>query len=707
MFLFTELQKILVTYLSKSKIRFVIHAFLFAADCHESQKRVSGEPYMMHPVAVAIILANMNMDEKTIAAALLHDVVEDTSTNYKEIEKLFGNKVAELVDGVTKLTQINFRSAAEAQAENFRKMMLAMVEDIRVILIKLADRLHNMQTISAMPWEKRRRKIKETLEIYAPIAHRLGMNNFKNAFQDLSFAALYPLRYRVLQECVNNAWGNRKKLFSKIHEKIKQELVKQGIKDAEVVGRKKRQYSIYQKMRHRGQPFSEIMDVYAFRIVIDNRLSCYHMLGLLHSIYKPIPGRFKDYIAIPKANGYQSLHTTLFGPYGVPVEVQIRTHGMNYAAEEGVAAHWIYKSDTDEATNRTKKWFRGLQDMQQNAINSLEFIESVKIDLFPGEVYVFTPLGHIISLPKNATVIDFAYAVHTEIGNRCSAVKVNRKLVPFSQRLLDGQTVEIITSPSVHPSKEWLSFAVTGKAIAAIKQYLKGVTKKDSSALGKRLLTYALARFNLTWDQVDKNVRGPLYSSLGISGEKDLYIKIGQGECASAIVAHKILDIMHVKATNTQQDSQITMPIPDAESINIHFSQCCYPIPGDDIRGVLVKGKGIEVHVTDCNVLMKKDSARHPDEFVPLNWSEEKQRKFSVKIVVFMENQCGAIALLSGEIAREKSDIEEFHIDECDPKYGVLSVTVKVYNRQHLADLLRHLRNLDTVIRVSRVKPGK
>lgn len=706
MLLFEELNKRLSTYMPREKIELVADAYLLAANAHETQFRSSGEPYITHPVAVACILADMHMDQETIMAALMHDVVEDTEYTQENLREMFGDKVAELVDGVTKLTQIAFRSKAEAQAENFRKMLLAMVDDIRVIIIKLADRMHNMKTLGALRPDKRRRIAVETLEIYAPIANRLGMNHFKTAYEDLGFEAMYPMRYRVLEECVRRARGNRKRLMEKIEESLNKKIEEEGLTGDCIFGREKRLFSIFKKMRNKGLPFSEIMDVYAFRVIAKDVRECYVLLGTVHSIFTPVPGRFKDYIAIPKANGYQSLHTTLFGPHGVPVEIQIRTQEMEDRAEQGIAAHWLYKADGYASTTeiRTREWLQRLLDMQLRSGNSLEFIENVKIDLFPDDVYVFTPEGDIKSLPRGACPIDFAYSIHTDVGNHCIAAKINRRLVPLSQALTNSQTIEIMTSPTAMPNPSWLNFVVTGKAKSSIRHFLKNQQHGESIQLGHKLLNYSLLEFKMRWEEIDEEIKLQLYQGLGLSNETQLYLEIGIGNRASAVVTHQILDIMNQDTGNESAHQTSEMSLSGSEGMNTVYAECCYPIPGDDVRGILEKGTGIIVHRADCDELAEMDFSRHPDAYIHVNWADNIARVFPVKLVIGIKNIKGAVAQIAQTISQEDGNISAFQIEELDAIQGTLTAIIEVKNRVHLAHIIRRLRVLNIVTRLERLK---
>jgi len=710
MFLFAELNRLLSIYMSREKIDIIVDSFLVAADAHETQDRSSGEPYITHPVAVACLLAEMHMDPETIMASLLHDVIEDTHYSHADLEALFGEKVAELVEGVSKLTQISFGSKAEAQAENFRKMILAMVRDIRVIIIKLTDRLHNMHTLGALKPEKRRRIAIETLEIYAPIANRLGMNSIKRSFEDLGFQALYPMRYRVLKECVKRARGNRQKLMEKIHEALSNRLKIEGVAPEHIFGREKRLFSIFKKMRNKGLPFSEIMDVYAFRIIAKDLRECYVLLGAVHSVYTPIPGRFKDYIAIPKANGYQSLHTSLFGPHGVPIEIQIRTQEMEEHAEAGIAAHWLYKSGggyTSATELKTREWLQNLLDMQLRSVSSLEFIENVKIDLFPDDVYVFTPEGDIKQLPRGSTPIDFAYAIHTDLGNQCIAAKIDRRLVPLSQTLTNGQTIEILSSPTATPNPSWLNFAFTAKAKSGIKLFLKSQEKDSSIQLGHKLLNYSLQEFKLRWENLDLKIKEQLLSILNLNPahESQLFSEIGSGLRASIVVTHQILDILQDpnidKTAPKNLPSEITLS--HSEGMKVTYANCCYPIPGDDIRGILEPGQGIKVHRCDCPQLLEAEKI-NPNAYIHVKFAEEQSRNFPVKLSIWIKNIKGAVADIANTIAAQDINIAEFQIDELDNIQGVLSAVIEVKDRTHLAQIIRKERRLSCVIKIERPK---
>jgi RelA/SpoT family (p)ppGpp synthetase len=700
---FAELRNQLAEYLNKEQVELVALAYSMAEKAHTGQLRSSGDEYITHPVAVAQILADMHMDHQSIIAAILHDVIEDTSISKEEIAATFGEKVAELVDGVSKLAQLKFESRAEAQAENLRKMMLAMARDIRVILIKLADRLHNMRTLEALSRDKQRRIALETLEIYAPIANRLGMNNFRVEFEDLGFSYLYPVRYRVLKEAVRKARGNRKEIINSIEEDLQTNLKKHKIKPKSIVGREKHLYSLYRKMRFKDLSLSEIMDVYALRIVVKDVDSCYRVLGIVHSMYKPVHGRFKDYIAVPKANGYQSLHTTVLGHNGVPVEIQIRTEEMNNMAENGISAHWLYKSFADEnsgneAETRAREWLKGLLELQNNTGSSLEFIEHVKIDLYPDEVYVFTPTGEILSLPSGATCVDFAYSVHTDVGNSCIAAKIDRRLVPLSSRLSSGQTIEIITADGAHPNPAWLSFVVTGKARSNIRHWLKTQQISESRQLGKRLLERALAALSLTLETTAEENYVRVAKELKLSGKEELFEEVGLGNQMAPLVARRL-------AVDSPKDAEqyITpLAIKGTEGMVVSYAKCCRPIPGDPILGFLSAGRGMVIHRDNCNNVA--EVRRYPEKYVFVQWADEVIGEFAVDLRVDVLNKRGVLATLANALSDCNANIENVHVEERDERHSALVFLIHIKDRKHLAHIIRRLRSISIVIKVSRVK---
>ncbi|MDP1601915.1 MAG: bifunctional GTP diphosphokinase/guanosine-3',5'-bis pyrophosphate 3'-pyrophosphohydrolase [Legionella sp.] len=703
---FKELMTELKAYLEQSQIEKCHQAFLVAHKAHQGQMRRSGEPYITHPVAAALILARMRLDYQTIMATLLHDVVEDTSISKEDLTEQFGEDVTALVDGVTKLTKIKFESRAEAQAENFRKMVLAMVKDIRVIIVKLADRFHNMHTLGAMPSRKRRRIAIETLEIYAPIANRLGMHAIFTGLEDLGFQALYPMRYRAIKSAFEKSKGNRRELTQKIEHDLEHALKELGIPYEHVFGRQKHLYSIYRKMRQKKSSFTEITDVFAFRVITEDIDSCYRVLGALHRTYKPVPQRFKDYIGIPKANGYQSLHTTLFGPFGVPLEVQIRTREMDKVAENGVAAHWIYKSsglEVNEAQLRAREWVQRLLEMQRSTGNSLEFIENVKIDLFPDEVYVFTPKGHIMELPKGATPVDFAYTVHSDVGNSCVAAKVNRRLVPLSISLTNGQTVEIITAPGAHPNPAWLNFVVTGKARSNIRHFLKSQQHAESITLGKRLLEQALAELASDYAKVPPESLQALLSDLNYKSSDELLYALGIGNHMPMVIAKRLVVAQESSDLDKTAKSR-PLSIKGTEGMVVHFADCCQPIPGDKIVGRFQQGRGIMVHASDCPQINHIRS--NPEQFIALRWDDQVQGEFWVDITVDVANQRGVLAALASAISEAESNIGNINVDPRDGRHNAVTFSISVSDRTHLARVMRRLRANKVVLRLYRKRQG-
>ncbi|CAM4378523.1 MAG: Bifunctional (p)ppGpp synthase/hydrolase SpoT [Legionellaceae bacterium] len=707
---FESLRQELEIYLDSEQIEHIYQAFRLAAEAHHGQQRQTGDPYISHPVEVAHILAEMRLDYQSIIAAILHDVIEDTSVQKESIAALFGPEVAELVDGVSKLTQIKFESRAEAQAENFRKMLLAMVKDIRVILVKLADRLHNMRTLSSLSTHKSHRIARETLDIYAPIAHRLGMNNLRVELEDLGFAALYPLRFRVIKQSVQKARGNRREIINTIKTSIKQCLEKQGLSASAVIGRQKHLYSIYQKMRHKHLAFSDIMDVYGFRIIVDKPDTCYRVLGIVHSLYKPVPERFKDYIAMAKANGYQSLHTTLFGPYGVPIEIQIRTADMDYLANHGIAAHWLYKSSAGpvtEAELRTRDWLKNLEELQQRTGNSLEFIENVKIDLFPDEVYVFTPRGNILELPSGATAVDFAYAVHSDVGNSCIAVKIDRRLAALSTVLKNGQTVEVITAPGACPNPAWLNFVATGKARSNIRHYLKSQRRAESMAIGKQLLNNVLAALNLGWKEIPKDNLNSVLEKYEFKTKEDLFEAIGLGNqiplrIAYALANAELLPNLEELPPRITTPPALPLAIKGTEGLVVHFAECCRPIPGDSIVGILAPGEGIIIHDEQCRQIAS--FCTMPEKCVAVRWEDTVQGEFKVDLLVELANQRGTLAKLASAVSEAEANIDNVLVHDYDGVFSRVKLTVSVRDRIHLARVMRRIRAGKVVSRIIREK---
>jgi len=704
-FLISDLCQMLESYLEPEQVQEVYRAYLFGAEAHEGQTRVSGEPYIYHPIAAARILAELRLDHKSIIAAILHDVIEDTPTAKEQIASEFGNDVAELVDGVSKLTQIEFETSAEAQAENFRKMILAMVRDIRVILVKLADRLHNMRTLGVMPPEKRRRIARETLDIYAPIANRLGINALRVELEDLGFAALYPLRYKVLEKAVRAARGHRKEVLNRIETAIKRRVQQEQL-EGRILSREKHLYSLYMKIRDKTLSFEETYDVYAFRIVVDKVDTCYRALGVVHNLYKPVPGKFKDYIAIPKANGYQSLHTILFGPYGIPIEVQIRTEEMDKVAESGVAAHWVYKSsdqNLDQMHAGAREWLRELLEMQKHAGNSLEFLENVKLDLFPDAIYVFTPTGEIMKLQHGATVIDFAYAVHTDIGNTCIAARVDRQDVPLRTTLRSGQTVQIITAPGGRPSPAWLSFVVSAKARSSIRHYQKNLKREDAISLGRRMLDRALGVFGSSAAQVSSERVQAMLKEYHIKTPDDLLVEIGMGRRPSVLVARALLPADE-RGGEAGGDGA-TMPplvIRGTEGMVTRFSKCCRPIPGDPVVGVITSGRGMMIHTQNCRNITER---KYPAEScLEVQWEPGINEEFPVDVSIEVADRRGMLATVAKVIGDSDSNIENVGIEEGDGLTNILKFRLTVHNRRHLATVMRHVRNIPSVIRITRTR---
>ncbi len=697
----------LKAYLKPEDIALVWEAYRFSETAHAGQIRRSGEPYISHPVSVACILAELHLDVPTLLAALLHDVVEDTPITKEEVGEKFGRQVAELVDGLSKLDKIEFKDAMQVQAENFRKMLLAMSQDVRVILVKLADRLHNMQTLEVMRPDKQKRIARETLEIYAPIANRLGLNSIYQELEDLSFKYLYPMRYRVISKAIKAARGNRKEVISKILDAIKLRLKEAGI-DSDVTGREKHLYSIYKKMTGKTVTFSQIYDIYGFRVIVNDMPTCYLALGNLHALYKPIPGKFKDYIAIPKANGYQSLHTTLFGPFGTPIEVQIRSEEMHNIADAGVAAHWLYKTTDAQLTKlqqQTHQWLQRLLEIQSDSSDSLEFLEHLKIDLFPDEVYVFTPKGNILALPKGSTAVDFAYAVHTDVGNCCVAVKINQELAPLRTEMRNGDHVEIITAALAKPNPTWLNYVITGKARAHIRHYLKTMQSTESAHLGERMLNQALRALHIEPAAIKDSQWQKLMRDYDAKDKYEILTDIGLGKRNNVMVAHQLLALGDSvdKTIEGQHKPLDIITIRGSEGMAVQFAQCCRPIPGDPILGFINKDKGLIIHTHDCLSVRKFRLA--PDRWLDVEWDPDNTRLFKVNLKLVVANERGMLAKIAAGIAESDSNIDNVSVEESDGStYANVNFTVQVHNRIHLADLMRNLRKIPDVVRINRVK---
>ena len=697
-----------ITYLKKSEIQDVYKAYHYAFDCHIDQKRRSGEPYITHPVSVACIAANLHLDGPSIIAALLHDVVEDTPATLKEVESKFGKQVAKLVDGLSKLDKLNFNDVVEAQAENFRKMLLAMSSDIRVMIIKLCDRTHNMQTLGHLNEQKRKRIAQETVDIYAPIANRLGLNRIYQELENLCFKHIHPLRHQTISKAIASARGNRKEVVEKILMEVEAKLKKEKIK-AEILGREKQPASIHKKMAEKNLGFSEISDIYAFRIIVEDIKDCYHALGVLHSLYKPIPGRFKDYIAMPKANGYQSLHTTLFGPFGMPLEIQIRTLLMNNLAEAGVAAHWMYKTKENQVTRLqqdTNQWLKRLLEIQSDSADSLEFLEHLKVDLFPDEVYVFSPKGKIFVLPKGSTAVDYAYAVHTDVGNSCFVCKINNELVPLRTEVKTGDHIEIITGPMAKPNPSWLNFVITGKARSQIRAFMKKAESSDLVILGYSILNKALKAFHIEPDSIKKKHWDKLLHDYHLKNKDEILIDIALGKRVNIMVAHQLSSIVSGQSSVGRQEKFLdVISIKGSEGMAIDLADCCHPIPGDPILGYIDKDRGLIIHTHECNEIKKIKV--DPEKWVDVEWEPNPDRLFKVKLDILVSNERGVLAKIASVIAEMESNIDKLTTEESDGGgFTSINFLIEVKSRIHLADIIRNLRKIEQVSRITRFKLG-
>lgn len=694
----------LSNYLDRSEVKKVERAYKYAEQCHSGQMRQSGDPYITHPLAVANILADMRLDHESLMAALLHDVIEDTGVTKGQISRRFGRAVADLVDGVSKLSGIEFETKAQLQAESFQKMTLAMSRDIRVVLVKLADRLHNMRTLGVLAPEKRRRIARETLEIYAPIAQRLGINDVRIEFEDLGFATMYPLRHRRLREALKSAKKNRNEVVTEIHQAIEVRLEQEAL-PATVQSREKHLWSIYLKMREKHKSFRDIMDVFAFRLIVDSVDDCYRTLGIMHNIFKPMPGEFKDYIAIPKANGYQSLHTVLVGMHGVLIEVQIRTSEMDKMANYGIAAHWEYKSgnqNIEASQRRASRWVQGLLQMQQQAGDSQEFLEHVKTDLFADEIYVFTPKGRIVELPAGATPIDFAYSVHTDLGNSCIACRIDGELTPLSEQLESGQKIEIVSTKGAQPNPNWLNFIVTAKARSAIRHFLKNQQHDESVDLGKRLLDQALANYDTRYNQLKKSQIKRLLKETAAPTFEHVLQQIGLGNSMPFAVANLLVPPSKRKTREDKRNPSLAVVVDASDSLLVQYGKCCHPIPGDPILGHASPGKGLVVHLESCRNL--KEIRSNPEKCIPLSWSAEAKGEFPVEVKVEITPERGFVAALASRMTEENATIENITIIEKDAYTSIIDVVISVRDRIHLADILRRARSLKPVRRIYRVK---
>jgi GTP pyrophosphokinase len=695
---YAALRRDLSGYLSAVELETIDTAYDYSAHFHRHQRRLTGEPYITHPVAVAKVLSELRLDSATIQAALLHDVVEDTDSTLEEIRERFGDDVALLVDGVSKLDKLHFDSAEEAQIESFRKMLLAMARDLRVILVKLSDRLHNMQTIGGLAPQKQRRIARETLEIYAPIANRLGMYNMKVELEDLGFQAYSPFRYRVLERSLRKALGSQKQLLKKIDQGFKAALAEAGI-EARVRAREKHIYSIYRKMQRKRIHLADIVDVYGVRVVVKDIETCYRVLGLAHKLYKPMPGRFKDYIAIPRVNGYQSLHTTLFGPKAVPLELQIRTEQMDEVAESGIAANWLYKAaekQTNSSQERARKWLADLMELQGSG-NSEEFLEAVKVDLFPDKVYVFTPKGDILRLPRGATAVDFAYAVHTDVGNRCVAAKIDRRLVPLKTMLRNGESIEIVTARGARPNPNWVNFVVTAKARNAIRGYLKSLQRDEARDLGRLLLSQALRPHSMNLRKISKARRQALLDELGFGDIDEIYEEIGLGRRLAPIIAGMLAESDDDEARPLTGHKPLE--ISGTEGLVVTYSRCCSPIPDDEIVGFMTSGRGIVIHRTNCHNLA--EYSRDPSKWIPVSWKSRIKGEFSSEIWVRTLDRVGLLAELAGKISSTGTNIEHVRVDSDDDS-SLLAFRLKVRNRKHMAQVMRSIHGTPGVVRVTR-----
>jgi GTP pyrophosphokinase len=705
----SSLTQLVKTYLPKTEIDKVWEAYRFSEKAHSGQKRRSGEAYISHPVSVACIAARFHLDSQSIQAALLHDVVEDTDSTELEIESKFGKQVSTLVTGLSKLDKVEFQDANEAQAENFRKMLLAMTQDVRVMLIKLSDRLHNMQTIQSLDERKKIRIAQETVDIYAPIANRLGLNNLYQELEDLCFEVLHPVRYKTIQKAIKASRGNRKEVIEKISNEISHKLNSVKTK-ADITGREKNPASIHRKMLEDQTGFNQINDIYAFRIIVNDINDCYLTLGTLHSLYNPIPGKFKDYIAIPKANGYQSLHSTLLGPFGVPVEIQIRTKNMHQLAEAGVAAHWLYKTKDAHVTNlqqKTNQWLKRMLDIQNDSSNSLEFLEHLKVDLFPDEVYVFSPDGKIFALPKNSSSIDFAYAVHSDVGNKAVSAKINQMLVPLRTRLSTGDHVEIITSTLAKPNPTWLNFVITGKARSQIRNYLRSAESKDLIFLGEKMLNNALNAFHIHPTAIKKKHWNKLILDYHVESKDEILMDIALGKKVNVMVAHQLTNLMDGVASNKKQTKMLdVITIKGSDDMAIQLANCCHPIPGDPILGYINKEKGLVIHTHDCQIV--NELSLDHDRWVDVEWEPDSEKLFNVRLSVLVVNERGMLGKIASVIADAESNIDNVSLQDMDGSpFATLNFLVQVRHRQHLAELIRNLRKITKVNKITRVKNYK
>ncbi|MEO1889685.1 MAG: bifunctional (p)ppGpp synthetase/guanosine-3',5'-bis(diphosphate) 3'-pyrophosphohydrolase [Cycloclasticus sp.] len=705
--LIAELLSVVGKYLSENQLDDIQRAYELASKAHAGQYRLSGEDYICHPVSVALILSDMKMDADCIMAAIMHDVLEDTATTYDELSSTFSEEVAGLVDAVSKLTQINFKSREEAQAENMRKMFLAMAKDIRVIIIKLADRLHNMRTIGVMKPASKRRIAKETLDIYAPIAHRLGMHEYRLELEDLSFGAMFPRRKEIISKGVMNARGNRKEMIQKLEDTLVTRFIDTDFPGL-ISGREKNLYSIYRKMKRQRIPFNEVFDVYAFRVIVETTEQCYQALGVVHSLFKPVPGKFKDYIALPKSNGYQSLHTVLVGPFGVPVEIQIRSHEMNQVAESGIAAHWLYKT-TDVSHNvqvQAHEWLRNLLETQKGAGDSFEFIDNLKVDLFPKEIFVFSPKGKIVKLPVGSSAVDFAFAVHTDVGMACAGAKINRRMEPLHTVLRNGQTIEIVTSDFAVCNPNWLNFVVTNKARHAIRNHLKEFKERDAIALGKRLLGDELKQAGSSFDEIDADRLEVFLNDQQLGSLDALLMDMGFGNRMPLIVAQHLMASLGMEESafdiGKGKQSTATLNIHGAEGMLINLATCCRPIPGDKIMGFFNPGRGVVVHRNHCK--NTREYRRKNTSWLNVQWTGDVDGEFSSDISLELQDGRGVLAEIASTLSSSDCNIENINMAKHSKEASSDIFTITVRDRKHLARVMRRLRSLPSVYKISRIR---
>ncbi|MDB3869744.1 bifunctional (p)ppGpp synthetase/guanosine-3',5'-bis(diphosphate) 3'-pyrophosphohydrolase [Candidatus Thioglobus sp.] len=692
--LISDLCEILDLYMPKSQIEKVYQAYIIAATAHDGQYRKSGEAYVFHPLSVAMILADLQLDYYCIVAAILHDCIEDTSVTYEEIKQDFGSEIAHIVEGVSKLTGLEFHTTVDRQAQNFRKLFLAMSDDMRVMIIKLADRLHNMRTLDSMRRDKQLRIAKETVEIHAPIARRLGLNSIRVELDNLCFAVIHPFRHKVLVSQIKKQCGNQDKVIKHIQDQLNTRLAQEGLSEVEISGRRKQPCSIYKKMKSKNLKFSQVLDMYAFRLIVDDVAQCYQSLGVIHNLYKPLPGKFKDYVALPKSNGYQSLHTILFGPNKIFIEVQIRSKDMHFVSEYGIAAHWHYKSDSSGSSELANNWLGSLLDIQQNSGTSVEFLEETKNDLFPSEVFVFTPGGDIIQLPYRATVLDFAYMVHTNIGHKAVKAKIDKVSAPISTQLRSGQTVEIVTDNQAKPHPSWLQMVVTAKAKSAIKVYLKSQSASELIQLGKYLLSNALDYLSIDSEAISDEKWQTCINELGCDSLDNLHLRIGLSEILISVVLNKLQDddgqyeVQNIRINSTRDKA-------------INFAHCCYPIPGDKVSGILTISKGMVVHRSNCTNLIRLKSKQA--QWLAIDWKNDEHESFDVKIAVDVDNQRGALASVANEISKFKSNIEHIAVKEKDNSLKSLDLVINVKDSRHLYEITESLKTLKFIQGIRRI----